>query len=209
MAGKNRERVARRNKPNRRYRQFTDRRLEILRTAAAAFTRSGFTRATMGEIADKVQMAKGNLYYYFPSKQDLLFFCQDESLGRLLEQTATISKTKLPADEQLRAMIVFHIKTILEELPGSTAHTDFRSLPSPLLKKVIKKRDLYERAYRTVIERGIKQGVFRKCNVKTAAWAILGALNWSVQWFSPKGAITVDQLGQDFAGLFIHSLKRD
>jgi AcrR family transcriptional regulator len=199
--------LAEKNKPARRYRQFTDRRLEILRSAADAFTRSGFTRATMEEIADKVQMTKGNLYYYFPSKQDLLFFCQDESLARLLDETRTISQSGLPADEQLRAMIIFHIKTILEELPGSTAHTDFRSLSSPMLKKVIKKRDRYEEAYRGVIERGMKEGVFRKCNVKTAVWAILGALNWSVQWFSPEGRITVDQLGRDFADLFIASLK--
>jgi len=195
-------------RPNRRYRQFTERRLEILRSAASAFTRSGFTRATMGEIADKVQMAKGNLYYYFPSKQDLLFFCQYESLGRLINEASTITKSKLDADEQLRAMIVCHIRTILEELPGSTAHTDFRSLPPPLLRKVIKKRDRYEEAYRFVIERGIKQGVFRKCNVKTAAWAILEALNWSVQWFSPEGEITVDQLGRKFADLFVNALKR-
>lgn len=200
--------MAGKSKPARRYRQFTDRRLEILRSAADAFTRSGFTRATMEEIADKVRMTKGNLYYYFPSKQDLLFFCQDESLGRLIDQADTIAKDSLPADEQLRAMIIFHVKTILEELPGSTAHTDFRTLPSPLLKKVIKKRDRYEHAYRQVIERGIKQGIFRRCNVKTAVWGILGALNWSVQWFSPKGEITVDQLGHDFADLFIHSLKR-
>jgi TetR/AcrR family transcriptional regulator, cholesterol catabolism regulator len=105
-------------------------------------------------------------------------------------------------------MIVFHIRTVLEELPGSTAHTDFRSLPPALLRKVIKKRDRYEEAYRFVIERGIKQGVFRKCNVKTAAWAILGALNWSVQWFSLEGEITVDQLGQEFAELFVNALKR-
>jgi AcrR family transcriptional regulator len=195
-------------RPSRRYRQFTDRRLEILRSAADAFTRSGFTRATMGEIADKVQMAKGNLYYYFPSKQDLLFFCQEESLGRLLDRASAISTSKAPADEQLRAMIVFHIRTILDELPGSTAHTDFRSLPGPLLRKVIRKRDRYEHAYRSVIERGIKQGLFRKCNVKTATWAILGALNWSVQWFSAKGEITVDELGREFADLFIHSLLR-
>ena len=66
-------------------------------------------------------MAKGNLYYYFPSKLDLLFFCQGESLGRLIDQASTISKSRRFADEQLRAMIVFHVKTILEELPGSTA----------------------------------------------------------------------------------------
>ncbi len=196
-------------KPGRRYRQFTDRRLEILRTAASAFTRTGFTRATMGDIADKVRMAKGNLYYYFPSKQDLLFFCQDESLGRLIDETRAISKSKLRTDEQLRAMITFHVKTILEELPGSTAHTDFRSLPGPLLRKLIRKRDRYEQAYRSVIERGIKQRIFRKCNVKTAAWAILGALNWSAQWFSPKGEISADQLGRDFADLFINSLRRN
>jgi TetR/AcrR family transcriptional regulator len=195
-------------RPNRRYRQFTERRLEILRSAASAFTRSGFTRATMGEIAAKVQMAKGNLYYYFPSKQDLLFFCQYESLGRLINEASTITKSKLDADEQLRAMIVCHIRTILEELPGSTAQTDFRSLPPPLLRKVIKKRDRYEEAYRFVIERGVKQGVFRKCNVKTAVWAILGALNWSVQWFSPEGEITVDQLGREFADFFVNALKR-
>ena len=50
--------------------------------------------------------------------------------------------------------------------------------------------------------------MFRKCNVKTAAWAILGALNWSVQWFSPEGEIKVDQLGQEFADLFVNALKR-
>ena len=194
------------NRPARRYKQFTERRLEILRTAADAFTRSGFTGATMEEIAEKLNMAKGNLYYYFPSKQDLLFFCQEESLGRLLNQAQTISKENMPASDQLRQMIQFHTKTILEELPGSTAHIDFRSLPSPLLKKVIRKRDRYEQAYRAVIERGIKQGVFRKCNVKTTVWAILGALNWSVQWFSPKGEISVDQVGRDFADLFVKSL---
>jgi len=99
------------------------------------------------------------------------------SLGRLIDEASTITKSKLDADDQLRAMIVFHIRTILEELPESTAHTDFRSLPPALLRKVIKKRDRYEEAYRLVIERGIKQGMFRKCNVKTAAWAILGAIS--------------------------------
>jgi AcrR family transcriptional regulator len=196
------------SKPARRYRQFTDRRLEILRSAADVFTRSGFTRATMGEIAAQIRMAKGNLYYYFPSKQELLFFCQDESLGRLIDRAATIAKSNQAADEQLRAMICFHARTILEELPGSTAHTDFRSLPAPLLRKVIRKRDRYEDAYRTVIARGIRQGVFRKCNVKTTAWAILGALNWTAQWFSPKGGMTAEELGSQFADLFLNALRR-
>jgi AcrR family transcriptional regulator len=201
--------LAGKNKPARRYSQFTDRRLEILQSAAAAFTRSGFSRATMDDIAEKVRMAKGNLYYYFPSKQDLLFFCQEESLTRMTDQARSITKSELAADEQLRQMIIFHVKTILEELPGATAHTDFRALPFPLLKKLISKRDRYERAYRETIKRGIRTRVFRKCNVKTTVWAILGALNWSVQWFSPKGSLTATQLGKDFADLFVTALKKE
>ena len=73
--------------------------------------------------------------------------------------------------------------------------------------EVIKKRDLYEKAYRLVVQRGIEDGVFRKCDVKVAAWAILGALNWSVQWFSPKGKFTADELGRQFADLFLHALQ--
>jgi len=44
--------------------------------------------------------------------------------------------------------------------------------------------------------------------VKAAVWAILGALNWSMQWFSPRGELGVDQLGQESADLFINALKR-
>jgi len=198
--------VPAKTKLSRRYRQFTQRRLEILRSAADAFARHGFTGATMEEIAETVNMAKGNLYYYFPSKQALLFFCQEQSLGRLLEQADATAKSAVPADEQLRAMIVAHVNTILREIYGSTAHTDFRSLPETQLKQVIKKRDRYEKAYRTVIERGIKDGIFRSCNVKASVWAILGALNWTAQWFSPAGSISVDELGNQFADFFIHAL---
>ena len=193
-------------KPARRYRQFTERKLEILRSASAAFAKNGFSGATMEDIAEKVNMAKGNLYYYFPSKQDLLFFIQDQSLGRLIEQAEKVSRSDIPATEQLRALITAHVKTILEEIYGSTAHTDFRSLPATQLKKVIRKRDRYEKAYRQVIELGISNGTFRKCNVKTTTWAILGALNWTVQWFSPDGSISVDELGNEYADLFIQSL---
>jgi AcrR family transcriptional regulator len=199
--------VPAKTKPVRRYRQFTERRLEILRSAASAFAKNGFTGATMEEIADKVDMAKGNLYYYFPSKQDLLFFCQDQSLGRLIDQAHHTIKSGLPVAQQLRALIRSHIKTILEEIYGSTAHTDFRSLPPSRLKAVIRKRDRYEKAYRAVIERGIREGVFRKCNVKTTVWAILGALNWTAQWFSPEGSISAERLADDFADLFAQALK--
>jgi AcrR family transcriptional regulator len=59
-----------------------DKRLQILREAAEVFRARGFHRASMEEIADRLGMHKGNLYYYFPSKHDLLYFCQEQALDR-------------------------------------------------------------------------------------------------------------------------------
>ena len=198
--------MAEREKPVKRNRRFTERRLEILRSAAAAFTRNGFTGVTMEEIAEQAQMAKGNLYYYFPSKQELLFFCQDYSLTRLNAQADAVLKSKEPADAKLRALITLHVRTVLEELPGSTAHTDFRLLPKEQLRKIVRKRDRYEKAYRKVVEDGVAEGVFEVSAAKTAVWAILGALNWIVQWYSPKGEMTVEQIAEDFSDLFVGGL---
>ena len=199
--------MADKRKPVRRNRRFMERRLEILRSASAAFTRNGFTGATMEEIADKAKMAKGNLYYYFPSKQHLLFFCQEYSLGRLTEQADEVVRSTQPADAKLKGLIALHVRTVLEELPGSTAHTDFRSLPRDQLKKIVRKRDRYEKAYRQVVEAGMEEGVFKVADVKTAVWAILGALNWIVQWYSPKGEMTAEQIAEDFGDLFVGSLR--
>ena len=55
---------------------------------AAVFRQKGFHGAGMREIARGLGMAPGALYYYFKSKEDLLYACQTLSLKRLLESPA-------------------------------------------------------------------------------------------------------------------------
>ena len=44
---------------------------KILDAAAAAFTRRGFSKTTMDDIAKSVGATKGLIYYHFPSKFDI------------------------------------------------------------------------------------------------------------------------------------------
>ena len=60
-------------------------RVEILRSAAAAFRRRGYHGASVDQIARALHMTKGNLYYYFESKEEILYFCHDYSLDILLD----------------------------------------------------------------------------------------------------------------------------
>jgi AcrR family transcriptional regulator len=57
--------------------KFEERRVEILKTAAAAFRRRGYHGASVDEIASALEMTKGNLYYYFRNKEDILYACHD------------------------------------------------------------------------------------------------------------------------------------
>ena len=59
--------------------------MEILRSAAAAFRRRGYHGASVDQIARALHMTKGNLYYYFESKEEILYFCHDYSLDILLD----------------------------------------------------------------------------------------------------------------------------
>src|SRR5499433_4057578 len=60
------------------------RRLAILRAAARVFRRLGVSATGMREIADEADLSPGNLYYYFAGKDEILLYCQERTLERLL-----------------------------------------------------------------------------------------------------------------------------
>lgn len=49
---------------------------EILKQAAKLLAEKGYQGFTVEDLADRVEMSKGNLYHYFPSKEMLLYACE-------------------------------------------------------------------------------------------------------------------------------------
>lgn len=183
-----------------------DRRAEILRRAAAVFRAKGFHGAGMREIAAGLGVAPGALYYYFASKEELLYACQDISLTRLLAGARRILRGDGAADAKLRALIAAHLDLTLDELGGSAAHVEFHALPPKRLAEIVKKRDAYERLIRKLLRAGIAKGTFRRVDVKLTTMALLGALNWSVVWWKPEGRWSSPDLVAGFADIFVDGL---
>jgi AcrR family transcriptional regulator len=164
------------------------RRLDILRAAARVFRKSGVAAAGMREIAEEADLSPGNLYYYFAGKDELLFFCQDRTLDRMLEAAETARVAAIPVTDQLRAVILAHLHYTLDELEGATAHLEIDMLAGELRRGIIEKRDKYEHSVRALIAKGVTRGEFAPCDAALVARAILGALNWTVRWYRPDGA---------------------
>jgi TetR/AcrR family transcriptional regulator len=187
-------------------RRYLARRLEILRAAGREFRARGFTETGMRDIAAAAALSPANLYNYFRGKHDILFFCQDNSLDRMIAALEKARRMRTSAATKLRMVIVSHLRCVLDEVEGSAAHLLTTALPPRQQRYVVAKRDKYEEGVRNLIAAGTRSGEFVPCDPALAVRAILGGLNWSVQWFSPEGPLTAAAIAERFADYLIRGL---
>jgi AcrR family transcriptional regulator len=183
------------------------RRIEILKSAAAAFRRRGYHGASVGEIADALHMTKGSLYYYFRNKEEILYFCHDYSLDILLDLLKDVETDGRPPDQKLHRLIVAFVHMIIDELQGTALTMDLQALTPRALRHIIAKRDRFDRGLRRVLQEGMDFGLFARGDVKLLAFAIMGAVNWIPQWFDPRGTATSEEIGKAFADYLIAGLR--
>ena len=201
-AGRKRRRArARRSGPG------SSTRVEILKSAAAAFRKLGYHGATVEQIAAALHMKKGNLYYYFRNKEEILFACHQYSHDRLQELLDNVVRGTAPADEKLRRLIVSTVHVILDELHGTALILDLEALSPAHLKAVVVRRDRFDRGMRLILEDGMATGAFVPGDPKLVAFAMLGALNWIARWFNPAGPASSEDIATRFADYLIAGLR--
>ncbi len=160
----------------------------------------------MRDIAAAAALSPANLYNYFHGKHDILFFCQDNSLDRMIAALDKARRMRASAAIKLRVVIVSHLRCVLDEVEGSAAHLLTTALPPRQQRYLVTKRDKYEEGVRNLILGGVRSGEFAPCDPALAVRAILGSLNWSIQWFSPEGPLTAAEIAERFADYLIRGL---
>jgi AcrR family transcriptional regulator len=180
------------------------RRSEIMASASSALRRLGL-RAGMRQIADAAGLSAANLYYYFRNKHELVYSCQDGTLDHLLV-VARQARLQAGSRAQLAWLIHGHLRLVLDEASGGPAHLEFQELAPPLYRKLVHKRDRYERAVRALIAAGQARGELRRGDPKLAAFALLGALNWAARWYRAGGAHDVEEVASSFTQLLLDGL---
>jgi TetR/AcrR family transcriptional regulator len=184
----------------------TDRRIEILKSAAAAFRRSGYHGASVDEIASALDMTKGNLYYYFENKEEILFACHDYSLDELLSLMDEVRAEPTRPDHKLRKLILAFVHMTVDELQTTALTLDLQALSPTLTKRIIVKRDRFDHGLREIVQQGMDDGLFRPGDPKMIGFAIMGAVNWISKWFDPAGPMTSADIAQRFADYLVGGL---
>jgi len=171
------------------------------------FRSHGFPGTGMRDIADAADLSPANLYHYFRGKDEILFYCQDRALDRMLDAVAEARAASGPAAAQLHRVLAAHVLTMLDAVEGASAHVQIDSLPPSLRERIVRKRDRYERALRRLIAEGVREGAFAAGNTSLLARAMLGALNWTVTWYRPQGPLSPQLIAVAMAEYLVRGLR--
>ena len=186
-----------------------NRRRKLMDGAAKLFRTQGFAATSTRDIAAAAGMHSGSPFYHFESKSALLYAVMSEGMT-MAAQSQQQALDALPAQatprEQLHTLIRHHFEILLG--PRSSFIPvmlyEWRSLTPAQRKGIARIKDSYEATWMPVLEALAQQGALQ-AEPGVARLFIFGALNWAVQWFSPKKGKSLDALTDEALALFIRS----
>jgi len=182
-----------------------DGRARIIRAAARLFREKGFNGTTVREIAAASGMQSGSLFYFFPSKEEMLLAVIDQGMNQLQTVVAAAGKDASP-ETGFRAMLRRHLEGILDRESDymNVLLYEPRSFPASIVTPIRKLSREYEAMWEAQIEALIREGRWRHPgDPRLVRMTLMGALNWSAQWFRPNRGDSIEALTEVICELFL------
>lgn len=140
---------------------------KIMAAAILLFSKYGYKKTTLEEIAGELQMTKGSIYRYFVNKEDLYH----QAVSKLLDEWRNFVKESIAADTKPLEKLL-HMAEMAIHYPEK--NTDFCAivLADPAIFSLSPGKDHYRAANRPaeellhgVLNEGVAAGVFRDLNI--------------------------------------------
>lgn len=176
-----------------------EKREAVLRTAVQLFLEQGYHRATLNEVAERLNITKPALYNYFRSKDDILFECWALGQERVDEFIAEINANGGTGLAKLRKLVRAYAGVMATDFGASLVRFDPRDLTDKNSRIVRAAKKSIDRTFRKYIAEGIADGSIKPCDPKLSAFAIAGSLNWIGHWFQRGGALSAEAIANEFA----------
>jgi len=166
-----------------------ERRREILMGAAHAFAHGGYDATNMDQIARACGLAKGHIYHYFRSKEEIFTEIRTDAVSRLIEKLTPIAAAAVKDPElALRKAISAVIARIFdEEERYELGLPDPVSLSAENRKRIRTLGRRYEHMFANILRSGINKGIFVAGDPKLMTFVILRAAFTVATWYREGG----------------------
>ena len=166
-----------------------ERHREILTGATRAFARSGYDATNMEQIAHECGLAKGHIYHYFRSKEEIFNEIRTDQMSRAIEQLAPIIPgSRIDPELALKKAISGTIARVLRE---GGRYEQMLAAPvsmSPENRKVVRTLSRrYEQMFATILRSGMDKRVFVAGDPKLMTFVILRGAITVANWYRESG----------------------
>ncbi|MCB2227751.1 MAG: TetR/AcrR family transcriptional regulator [Desulfarculaceae bacterium] len=183
---------------------------QMMDKARVLFTRLGYSGASMKNLAEAFGCKPANIYNYFASKEDLLFEVLHEEMEQIVDPVAHLEFE--PIDDPLEQLLFFmqnHARVTLGYRRSAKMlfDTELGHLSPAKRKIIVDQRRQYDRILVRIIQAGADKGIFQTANAKLAAYGIASMVARSRVWYSPRGGLNPDQVGEFFFHFVVNGLR--
>jgi AcrR family transcriptional regulator len=184
-----------------------DRRLgEILEHATEVFCEKGYEGASMRDLSRATGMSLAGLYYYFESKERLLFLIQKHTfstlIGRLKERLEQVTEP----EERIRIFILNHLEYFVSNQQGLKvlAHED-ESLKNGLGLEIGGIKREYYRICIALMD-DLREKYRLGFSSRTAVMSLFGMINWIYTWYNPRVDGTAEALATQMGNIVLNGI---
>ncbi|MFZ0797466.1 MAG: TetR/AcrR family transcriptional regulator [Terriglobales bacterium] len=184
-----------------------DRRLgEILDHATEVFCSKGYEGASMRDLARATGMSLAGLYYYFESKERLLFLIQKHTFTTILEKLKARLANATEPEQRIRIFILNHLEYFVSNQQGLKvlSHED-ESLKNGLNSEIA---DIKHAYYRICL--GLMDDLRHKrgldFNTRTAVMSLFGMINWIYTWYKPRVDGNAEALAEQMGNIVLNGI---
>ncbi|GIU93469.1 MAG: TetR family transcriptional regulator [Acidimicrobiia bacterium] len=187
----------------------SDRRNQILEVATRLFSERGYAATSLEDIAEEIGFTKPAIYYYFKSKDEILFHIHDRIVQEGLAQIRAIRAQGGSPSQQLEQVLREHMRRLLANVEANLVFArEQAALPADKAALINQQDRRYEEEVREIYREGVKAGVFVDIDPRVAVGSLLAACNWAYRWYRPGGAYRVDDVADMIVNLLRHGYER-
>jgi TetR/AcrR family transcriptional regulator, cholesterol catabolism regulator len=184
-----------------------DRRMgEILDHATAVFCEKGYEGASMRDLSRASGMSLAGLYYYFESKERLLYLIQKHTFTTILEKLKQRLQGVTDPEQRIRIFILNHLEYFMANQRGLKvlSHED-EALKNGLGSEIAGiKREYYHLCLGLMEDLRRAQG--RDFNARTAVMSLFGMINWIYTWYNPRVDGNAEDLARQMGDIVLNGI---
>lgn len=184
-----------------------DRRLaEILTHATEVFCKKGYEGASMRDLSRESGMSLAGLYYYFESKERLLYLIQKHTFTTIVQRLKARLEGVSDPEQRVRIFILNHLEYFL----ANQAAMKVLSHEAEVLKNgfgsevAAIKREYYRICVGLLDEMKRERGL--QFSTRIAVLSLFGMMNWIYTWHNPRVDADATALADEMGDVFLRGV---